>query len=100
MILCTMPECQTTAGCLCQKRGIIGGFGSTEAIYDAWLQAKDAEITRLRSELANARNTALEEASWLVRSRPLPEVTADNVRWRTSVADSIAALKAEGGSRG
>jgi hypothetical protein len=95
MILCAMPECQTTAGCMCPKR-VSMSYPNADLNRVGLLQD---EITRLRSELANARNAALEEAETLVRGYPLTEVNAANVRWRTYVADSIAALKAEGESR-
>jgi hypothetical protein len=59
MILCAMPECQTTAGCMCPKR-VSMSYPNADLNRVGLLQD---EITRLRSELANARNAALEEAA-------------------------------------
>lgn len=62
-IICVMPECQTTAGCLCRLSGIVTDAAyippfipsPADNYYASLIAQKDAEIERLRRELAEAR---------------------------------------------
>ena len=46
MIICSMPGCQTTAGCICDR-----AYPRITTGVDATVSAKDAEILRLRAEV-------------------------------------------------
>lgn len=62
-IICSNPECQTTAGCKCRRPfGVNFTWGHVKDLQTAKISELEAEITRLRAENANIRRKTLEEA--------------------------------------
>lgn len=62
-IICTKPECQTTAGCQCRKPfGVNFTWGHVKDLQTAKVRELEAEILRLRSELSKAHELIEETA--------------------------------------
>lgn len=61
--VCTMPECQTTAGCFCRRVGIVSDYVApfvpsvADAYYNGVIAQKDARIEQLERELAAMKQT-------------------------------------------
>jgi Skp family chaperone for outer membrane proteins len=60
-IICSMPGCQTAAGCQCNKSES-ARLRTIIAEYEAQIKAMDAKIASLRKELDDAKATARKEA--------------------------------------
>lgn len=64
-IICTMPACQTSAGCVCGRTTYTPPFSPTVAdtYWANEVKTLNEQIATLTRELAEARDKALEEAA-------------------------------------